>query len=571
LSEGSLSNLACLTVISRRKDITNKHFALLWLKSNVVKKTTFFFLTCFCIHVAGAQLVFSDTLGELKPQKENIITASTIVKIENLGPKINTEHPELRPTVSADGNILFFIVENHPKNTKYNYIRNSQDIWYAIRNDDGTWSKAYHMDYPLNTYFYNAVFWISPDNNRILIRNAFIDGDYVGNGVSMSYLDKDGYWSKPQMLKIKNYNKYDRGRQNGASMGHDGKTLLLYMSEQKNGMNNDIYVSFLQPDSTWSEPKSLGKKINLPNYNEMTPYLAADGVTLYFSSDRPGGLGDNDIWMTKRLDSSWQKWSDPVNLGEPINTPDWDAFFTLDAGGEYAYLTNSTDTYGESDIVRVKLLEREKPDPVVLVSGNVYNAKTKKPLSASLIYETLPDGMEAGNAISNPEDGAFKIVLPYDKNYLIRATADHFFAQSENLNLDSLIKAGYKEIHKDLYLMPIEIGQVVRLNNVFFDFDKWDLRPESFVELNRVVKLLQENPAIEIEMSAHTDSFGSDEYNFKLSDNRAKSVMEYIVSKGIDPKRIISKGYGETKPVVDNDTPENRQLNRRVEFTILKN
>jgi outer membrane protein OmpA-like peptidoglycan-associated protein len=275
--------------------------------------------------------------------------------------------------------------------------------------------------------------------------------------------------------------------------------------------------------------------------------------------------------MTKRLDSTWQKWSDPVNLGEPINTPDWDAFFTLDAGGEYAYLTNSTDTYGESDIVRVKLLEREKPNPVVLVSGNVFNAKTKKPLSASLIYETLPDGMEAGNAVSNPEDGAFKIVLPYDHNYLIRATADHFFAQSENLNLDSLIKAGYKEIHKDLYLMPIEIGQVVRLNNVFFDFDKWDLRPESFVELNRVVKLLEENPAIEIEMSAHTDSYGSDDYNIKLSDNRAKSVMEYILSKGIEPKRIISKGYGETKPVVENDTPENRQLNRRVEFTILKN
>ena len=529
----------------------------------------FYFILFF--QCATAQLAFSDTSGELKPQKENIINASTIVKIENLGPRINTELAELRPTVSADGNILFFIVENHPANTKYNSINNSQDIWYAVRDENGKWSKAYHMGYPLNTYFYNAVYWISPDNNRILIRNAFINGDYVGNGVSMSYLDKDGYWSKPEMLKIKNYNKYDRGRQNGATMGHDGKTLLLYMTQEKNSYNNDIYVCFLLPDGTWSEPKSLGKKINLPNNNEMTPYLAADGVTFYFSSDRPGGFGDNDIWMTKRLDSTWQKWSEPENLGEPINTPDWDAFFTLDAGGEYAYLTNSTDTYGESDIVRVKLLEREKPNPVVLVSGNVFNAKTKKPLSASLVYETLPDGEEAGNAISNPEDGAFKIVLPYDKNYLIRATADHFFAQSENLNLDSLIKAGYKEIHKDLYLMPIEIGQVVRLNNVFFDFDKWDLRPESFIELNRVVKLLKENPAIEIEMSAHTDSYGSDEYNFKLSDNRARSVMEYILSKGIDPSRIISHGYGETKPVATNDTTEDRQLNRRVEFKILKN
>src|SRR5690606_6501597 len=147
------------------------------------------------------------------------------------------------------------------------------------------------------------------------------------------------------------------------------------------------------------------------------------------------------------------------------------------------------------------------------------------PISANLVYQTLPMGAEAGNGVSHPDDGSFKIVLPYDKNYLIRATADHFFAQSENLKLDSLVKSGMMEIHKDLYLMPIEIGTVVRLNNVFFDFDKWNLRPESFVELDRVVKLLNENPAIEIELSAHTDSRGSDEYNFTLSDNRARSVM----------------------------------------------
>ena len=163
------------------------------------------------------------------------------------------------------------------------------------------------------------------------------------------------------------------------------------------------------------------------------------------------------------------------------------------------------------------------------------------------------------------------MVLPYDKNYSIRASADKFFAISENLNLDSLVKAGYKEIHKDLYLVPIEVGQVFRLNNVFFDFDKYDLRPESYVELDRVVNFLKDYPNVEIEMSAHTDSKGSDAYNFTLSDNRAKSVRDYILSKGIAPGRIISQGYGETKPVATNDTDDGRQLNRRVEFTILKN
>lgn len=513
----------------------------------------------------------ADTLGKLKAQKENVIKAETIIKIENLGIKINTDLPELRPTISADGNLLFFICQNHPENTRYGEVPNAQDIWFSERDSSGNWGNAIHLGWPLNTYYYNAVFWISPDNNRILIRNAFINGDYAGNGVSTCYLKEDGQWSKPNMLYIKNYAKYDRGRQNGAVMAINSQALLYYMTEEDQGRNNDLYVSFVLPDDTWTEPKSLGKKINLKNYNETTPYLAPDGVTLYFSSNRPGGLGSNDIWMTKRLDDTWQKWSDPINLGEPINTKDMDCFFTMDAGGEYAYMSTELNSYGESDIVRIKLLERERPDPVMMVSGNVYNKKTNEPLSASLLYETLPEGNLAGSGTSNPSDGAFKIVLPYDKNYLIRANADHFFAQSENLNLDSLRKLGYKEIHKDLYLVPIEVGSVVRLNNVYFDFDKWDLRSESFVELDRVVKMLAENPAVEIEMSAHTDSRGTDDYNFKLSDNRARSVMEYIISKGIAPGRIRSQGYGETKPVVANTTDENRQLNRRVEFTILKN
>lgn len=536
----------------------------------IVKNPILFAFTLLLSTNVFAQLAL-DTSGTLKEKKDNIIDSVTILKIENLGENINSDLPELRPTISADGNTLFFICENHPANTKYNSVPNSQDIWYSRRDSTGKWSEARHLAYPLNTSHYNAVYWISPDNNRILIRGAFREGAYMGKGVSLCYLKQNGRWSEPEMLMIKNYEKYDRGRQSGATMAHDGQTLLLYMTPEKGGSDNDIFVCFLESNGMWSEPKSLGKKINLPEYDELTPYLAADGVTLYFSSNRPGGFGSNDIWMTRRLDKSWQKWSDPVNLGEPINSEDWDAFFTLDAGGEYAYLTTSKNTYGESDIVRVKLLEKEKPNPVVLVSGNVYNLKTKEPLSASLVYETLPDGVEVGNGISSAIDGSFKIVLPYDKNYSIRARADHFFAISENLKLDSLIKAGYKEIHKDLYLAPIEIGQVVRLNNVFFDFDKWDLRPESYIELERVVNLLNDNPAIEIEMSAHTDSRGSDEYNFKLSDERARSVMQYILSKGIAPSRIISKGYGETMPVVPNDTDENRQLNRRVEFKILKN
>jgi OmpA-OmpF porin, OOP family len=529
-----------------------------------------------CILIAATQLLhaqpLADSSGKLVEQKEKIITAQTVIKIENLGFRVNSELAELRPTISADGNLLFFICEAHPQNKHHYEVKNSQDIWYSVRDTfTGKWQDAEHLEYPFNTAHYNAVYWISPDKNRILLRNAFVDGDYSGNGVSMSIKQPDGRWSKPQMLKIKNYNKYDRGFKSGASLTNDGQTLVMYMSEQPKSAINNIYICFLQKDGTWSEPKNAGKKINVTGYNQMSPYIAADGVTLYFSSDRPGGVGDHDIWMTKRLDDTWQKWSEPVNLGEPINTKDFDGFFTLDAGGEYAYLTSSFQSLGKSDIVRVKLLEREKPDPVVIVTGNVYNAKTKQPLSASLVYETLPDGNVAGDGLSSPGDGSFQIVLPYDKNYMIRATADHFFAQSENLNLDSLVRSGLKLIHKDLYLMPIEVGQIVRLNNVFFDFDKWDLRPESFVELNHVVKMLKENPAIAIELGAHTDAKGSDTYNITLSHNRAKSCVDFILSKGIDASRVTWKGYGETVPVATNETDEGRQLNRRVEFKIMKN
>ena len=538
-------------------------------------KTTFtFFALFFCFLTAVAQPAQDTTLKE---QKENIIKETTIVKVENLGELINTGNPEMRPTISADGNLLFFIRQNDPLNIQYQTVPNSQDIWYSTRDTTGKWSKAKHLSAKVNASQYNAVYWISPDLNTILLKGSFIDGQYLGMGVSMIHKRNDNSWTNAEMLKIRNFEKFSRTMQIGASMGQDGKTLLFYMTDKKESYDNDLYVSFLEGNDIWTAPKSLGKKINLSDYNEMSPFIAADGVTLYFSSDRPGGIGENDIWMSKRLDDSWTKWSEPVNMGKPINTEGSEAFFTLDAGGEFAYLTSSDGAFGASDIVRVKLLEKEKPNPVVLVSGNVYNAKTNAPLTASLIYQTLPDGTEVGNGVSSPVDGSFKIVLPYDKNYSIRASADKFFAISENLNLDSLIKAGYKEIHKDLYLAPIEIGQVFRLNNVFFDFDKYNLRPESYVELDRVVKFLNEYPNIEIEMSAHTDSKGADDYNTTLSDNRARSVMEYILSKGITASRIVSKGYGETKPVAANantdgtDNPEGRQLNRRVEFKILKN
>lgn len=535
-------------------------------------KKLYLLIVVLLIAIVAYTQPLMDTAVKLVAQKENVIKENTIVTIENLGDKINTEYPEMRPTVSADGNMLFFIRQGHPSNVQISTVPIAQDIWFSVRDSSGIWSKAKHLNGNINTTHFNAVFWIAPDMNTILLKGAYRHGQYLGMGVSIMKLQEDGNWSPPQMLRIRNFEKYMRTAQFGACMGNDGKTMLFYMNPKEGEYGyNDIYVCFNEGADIWTTPKSLGKTINTNDYDEMSPFLAADGKTLYFASDRPGGLGEMDIWMSKRLDESWTKWTTAKNLGSPINTHGSEAFFTMDAGGEYAYLTSSDGAFGASDIVRVKLLEQEMPDPVVLVTGNVYNAKTKQPLAADLIYEVLPEGKEAGSGSSNPADGAFKIVLPFNKNYSIRASADKYFAISENLNLDSLIKQGYTIIHKDLYLAPIEIGQVFRLNNVFFDFDKFDLRNESFAELDRVVKFLNDYPNVEIELSAHTDAKGSDTYNFTLSDNRAKSVREYIISKGIAVARVISRGYGEQQPVSTNDNDEGRQLNRRVEFKILKN
>lgn len=193
-----------------------------------MKKIILFFIIYICSKYGITQPSnnnSNDTSG-LIAQKENIITPQTIIKVENIGPKINTQFDELRPTISADGNLLFFIRQNHPFNTQYNVVPNSQDIWFSKKDSTGKWSEAVHLGYPLNTSEYNAVFWISPDNNRILIRNAFIEGDYFGNGVSMCYLTKDGNWGKPQMLQIKNYEKYDRGYQYGATMASDRTNII---------------------------------------------------------------------------------------------------------------------------------------------------------------------------------------------------------------------------------------------------------------------------------------------------------------------------------------------------------
>lgn len=407
---------------------------------------------------------------------------------------------------------------------------------------------------------------MSPEGNKILIKGYYEDGKIKERGVSFCSKTTKG-WSVPVGLKIKNFDRMNRGKYTSTCMTDDAKTLIFSFSEQELDDKSTLYFSRLENGGNWSEPKTLGQQFEIKQYRYISPHIASDNVSLYFSSDRPGGYGSNDIWMCKRLDSTWQLWSEPLNLGTPINTPGWESSFSIDAAGEYAYMASGSNSFGRTDIVKVALKQEIKPSPVVLIFGNVFNSKTKEPVGADLLYESLPDGTNQGNAFSSPIDGSCKIVLPYGKNYSFRAVAENFIAVSENINIIKSDK--YKEIRKDLFLAPIEKGVTVRLNSIFFDPGKSLLRAESFPELDRLLSVLQLNSTLKIEISGHSDNVGEDAANLKLSNERAKAVTIYLNYRGIPVERITSKGYGKSKPVASNTTEQGRQLNRRVEVVIL--
>lgn len=485
--------------------------------------------------------------------------------VNKMDKSVNTVYSEISPTISPDGKTLYFTRADHPLNTKGSY--SSQDIWVADISEGIDVARAQHMDYPFNQQTYNSVTGVSPDENTMMIKGYYENGVYAKKGYSFVYRTRDG-WSKPQGIDIKGYENMTKGNYVGSYWSQDGKTLLLSFSESSTDDNQSIYFSQLLSDGTWSKPKNLGPVINTKGNDIHSPFLASDGKTLYFSSDRKGGEGSNDIWMSKRLDDTWTNWSEPENLGPEINTSKWDAYYSIDASGKYAYMVSSENSVGKSDIIRIKLKEEVQPDPVVLIKGRVLNAKTNEPIEGTIAYNGLVDGKNYGIARTNPTTGEYKIVLPYGVNYDFSANAPDFLGVSDNLDLTKVGK--YEEIQRDLYLVPIEVGSTVRLNNIFFETGSAQLQEASYSELKRVAEFMKNNPTVKIELGGHTDNVGSDAANNKLSQDRVNSVMAYLKEQDVPEDRMVAKGYGKTKPVESNDTDEGRQKNRRVEFVILE-
>ncbi len=482
---------------------------------------------------------------------------------ENLGSNINTVYDEIAPIISPDGKYLFFDRRYYPQNIGEK--RDKDDIWYSEKQTDSTWSLAKNIGPPLNNEFPNFIQAVTSDGNSVLLANEYLPSGELAPGVSISNKTKDG-WSFPIIQNIRKFRNHSQHA--NYFLTSDGQYLLMAIEGNDSYGELDLYVSQRLSDNEWSEPKNLGADINTIAH-DYSPFLATDGLSLYFSSEGHAGYGKADIFVSKRLDDSWQHWSKPQNLGPVINSKDMDSKYNIPASGEYAYFSSTHNSIGRNDIYRIKLPKEIKPNPVVLVSGFVLNKKDSSALDARVIVEKLPEGTEIAIARSNPNNGAFSIVLQANQQYGFRAVALNYFDDNRNLDISDIKR--YTEIKdQNLYLSPIEVGQIVRLNNIFFETDKSILKPESFPELNRAVKFLSSNPNLEIEVAGHTDNVGSDSYNLRLSDNRAKAVATYLIQKGIDQNRIVSKGYGESQPETTNDTEEGRQINRRVEFRILK-
>jgi outer membrane protein OmpA-like peptidoglycan-associated protein len=484
-------------------------------------------------------------------------------KPENLGRNINTESSDLPDAISPDGRTLYVSRDKYADNV--GGVDGGRDIWYSTLQADGTWSKTQNMGSPLNNKSHNFADAVTPDGNTLLVNGVYNDdGSLHGEGLSFTHRTMSG-WSMPEEVRIKNY--YNKAGFSNAGLAPDGKTILLAVQRDDTQGGVDIYASFLQSDGSWSEPLDLGPDVNT-FANDYGPFMAADGVSLYYATSGLSGYGRDDIFVTRRLDNTWTHWSEPENLGPTINTPATDAFYILSASGDYAYFASKELSYGDDDVFRIALPKAAKPKPVVLVSGIVYNSKTHQPIESSIKYETITGEAQSGIARSNPANGDYKIILPAGGNYGFRAEAPGFYPTSENLDTRGVNE--YKEMKKDLYLTPIEVGSTIRLNNIFFESAKAELKTESAPELDRVVKFMNDNPNISIEVSGHTDNVGNDASNIALSQNRANSVVKYLTDKGVSAGRIKAKGYGKSKPIAANDTDENRQLNRRVEFTILK-
>ena len=485
----------------------------------------------------------------------------------NMGENINTGFHEYFPSITADGQLFLFTRDISDTASPHGH---QEDFYVSIRNKD-KWGPSYSIGNPINTRDNEGAPSITADGQLVIFTACETFGDYgpgrKGLGscdifYSQRYGDK---WTKPENLGPKINSGYWESQ---PSFSSDGKTLYFVRGIQtREGKSQDIYMAELGDDGNWKAATKLPDHINTTGREESV-FIHPDNQTLYFSSNGHIGMGGLDIYMCKRQPNG--EWGQPLNLGYPINTFEEENSLLVGPDGNIAYFASTrAGGFGGLDLYQFEMPKDVRPEKLTYMKGKVYDARTKKPLEAMFELIDLATAKTVITSTSNPGNGEFLVTLPANKDYALNVSKKGYLFYSENFSLKDGADLS-KPFLMDVPLQPIDTGMPVILKNVFFETDKFDLKDESKGELNKLVGFLKNNPTLKIELSGHTDNVGDDKKNQVLSENRAKSVYNYLVSNGIPKERLTHKGYGETRPIEkDQSTPENRAKNRRTEFKII--
>ncbi|HWY38130.1 MAG TPA: OmpA family protein [Bacteroidia bacterium] len=490
---------------------------------------------------------------------------SVTIEIKNPGKEINSAFADYAPVISADGSVMIF-TSRRPVSEK-EIRKNSASTEHIFSSEfdlkTHTWSNAFILPGTVNIRSRNnSAIALSNDGQQMLTYHD----DINGNGDIYQSKLNGTQWTEAVSLGEPINSKY---HESSAGISPDGKTIYFVSDRPGGAGGRDIWCSTKNEKGQWGNAINMGAPVNTDK-DEEGVFAHPDGKTIYFSSKGNEGFGGYDIYRSVFKNGVW---GTPENLGEPLNTDGDDVFFVMHANGMKGYYSSSiAGGAGDKDIYEVTFIPVKKEKPPVgpaltLLKGLVLDEEKLTPVEAFIEIVDNEKHEIISTFSSNSSSGKFLVSLPAGKNYGIAVKAENYLFYSDNFNLPDT--AAYREIERNVLLKKLVVGKKIVLKNIFYDFDKATLRPESVSELDRMVSLMSQNASITIEVSSYTDSKGADEYNKKLSQARAQAVVDYLINKGISKERLTAIGFGEAFPIAENETEEGRQLNRRTEFKIL--
>lgn len=472
-------------------------------------------------------------------------------KPQNLGDSINSAVSEYYPTITLDGNTLIFTRR----------VNGFNEDFYESHRLANSWSESKALVGNINSNYNEGALNISQDGQWLIFTGCNFPDGFGSCDLYISYITPQG-WSTPENLG-RNFNT--EFWESAPSLSPDKRDLYFTSNRPGGYGGNDIYVSHRQENGRWSPPENMGPSINTAG-DESAPFIHADNMTLYFTSNALPGYGGDDLFLVRKTADG--KWGEPENLGYPINTIENEGSLVVAADGKTAYYASDrADSRGQLDLYSFELRTDVRPARTMWVKGKVYDQKTGKGLPSSVALADLNSKQVISN-LQTDETGNYLTTLPVGKDYAFNVNRKGYLFFSENFMLGK--ESPDSVYHIDIPLQPIEANASIVLKNIFFDVNQYDLKPASQIELEEVIRLLKENPLASIQINGHTDNVGKAADNLLLSENRAKSVVNYLKSNGIDSKRLFFKGYGDTQPVSSNATEEGRAKNRRTELKVLK-